>query len=97
MANQIAQRALERAIAAAGGQAALGRALGVSQPTIHDWLHGTKRVPAERVLAVEEASGVSRHELRPDIYPLEAAVAASRSEGGRGLQGPPSRKAPARE
>lgn len=29
-----------------------------------------KRLPAEHVLAVEAATGVSRHLLRPDIYPL---------------------------
>jgi DNA-binding transcriptional regulator YdaS (Cro superfamily) len=26
------------------------------------------RVPAERVLEVEQLSGISRHELRPDVY-----------------------------
>jgi DNA-binding transcriptional regulator YdaS (Cro superfamily) len=31
------------------------------------------KVPAERVLLIEAATGgrVSRHELRPDLYPLE--------------------------
>lgn len=75
MVNTAPRRALGRAIAAAGGQAALARAVGVAQPTIHDWLNRNGRVPAERVLAVEEASGVSRHELRPDIYPPEKARA----------------------
>ena len=56
---------LEKAIAAAGGVRALARLLGVSQPTISNW----KRVPAERVLSVEELTGVARHQLRPDIYP----------------------------
>lgn len=32
-----------------------------------------KRVPAERVLHVERVTGVSRHDLRPDLYPREAA------------------------
>jgi DNA-binding transcriptional regulator YdaS (Cro superfamily) len=32
----------------------------------------TGRVPAERVLSIEAATGVPRHELRPDLYPLES-------------------------
>jgi Putative antitoxin of bacterial toxin-antitoxin system, YdaS/YdaT len=40
--------------------------LGVTPGAISQW----KRVPAERVLDVERATGVSRHTLRPDIYPL---------------------------
>lgn len=59
---------LERAIGAAGGVNALARALGVSQPSVSNW----ERVPAERVLAVETLTGVSRSELRPDLYPAEA-------------------------
>lgn len=31
----------------------------------------SRRVPAEFVLKVEALTGVSRHELRPDIYPIE--------------------------
>jgi DNA-binding transcriptional regulator YdaS (Cro superfamily) len=29
------------------------------------------RVPAERVLPVEAATGIPRHELRPDLYPVQ--------------------------
>jgi TorA maturation chaperone TorD len=64
-AGLIRDQGLEKAIAAAGGVRALARLLGVSQPTISNW----KRVPAERVLSVEELTGVARHDLRPDIYP----------------------------
>ena len=56
---------LERAIEAVGGVGALARALGVSQPAVSTW----RRIPAERVLAVEAATGVSRTALRPDLYP----------------------------
>jgi TorA maturation chaperone TorD len=56
---------LERAIEAVGGVRALARALGVSQPAVSTW----RRIPAERVLAVEAATGVSRTALRPDLYP----------------------------
>ncbi len=59
--------ALERAITEAGGVAALARAINVTSQAISQW----DRVPAERVLAVEGATGgkVTRHDLRPDIYP----------------------------
>jgi len=60
-------QALERAIDAAGGVRALARAVGVSQPAVSTW----KRVPADRVLSVEASTGVSRSELRPDLYPQE--------------------------
>jgi TorA maturation chaperone TorD len=63
-------QALERAIEAAGGVRALARAVGVSQPAISTW----KRVPADRVLSVESLTGVSRSELRPDLYPQEPII-----------------------
>jgi TorA maturation chaperone TorD len=55
---------LERAIVAAGGVAQLARKIGVAQPSVSNW----NRVPAQRVLAVEGATGVSRKVLRPDLY-----------------------------
>lgn len=71
----MAHTALASAIDKAGGQAALARLIGVSQPSVWHWVHKARRVPAEFVLAVEEATGVSRHELRPDIYPVQDAAA----------------------
>lgn len=59
------------AIDRAGGQSALGRICKRSQPTVWKWLQSSKRLPAEHVLKVEAATGVSRHWLRPDIYPHE--------------------------
>ena len=55
---------LEEAIRAAGGIGALARKIGISQPSISNW----SRVPAERVLSVEAATGVSHATLRPDLY-----------------------------
>ncbi|HEY6600955.1 MAG TPA: molecular chaperone TorD family protein [Xanthobacteraceae bacterium] len=55
---------LEEAIRVAGGVGALARKIGISQPSVSNWL----RVPAERVLSVEAATGVSRATLRPDLY-----------------------------
>ena len=55
---------LDRAIDAAGGVAQLARKIGIAQPSVSNW----NRVPAQRVIAVETATGVSRAELRPDLY-----------------------------
>jgi TorA maturation chaperone TorD len=55
---------LERAIDAAGGVVELARRIGIAQPSLSKW----SRVPAQRVIAVEGATGVSRKLLRPDLY-----------------------------
>jgi len=56
---------MDRIRATRGLQAAISQALGITTGAVAKW----KRVPAERVLAVERLSGISRHDLRPDIYP----------------------------
>jgi len=55
---------LDEAIRAAGGVGALAQKIGISQPSVSNWA----RVPAERVVAVEAATGVTRTVLRPDLY-----------------------------
>ena len=59
--------ALEKAVELCGSQAALARKVGVSPQAIQKW---KKRVPAERVLDIEEATGgvVTRYDLRSDLY-----------------------------
>ena len=66
---------LARAIEILGSQSATGRACGKSQSHVWWWLNRSKRVPAEHVIAIEKATEgkVSRHDLRPDLYPKEAA------------------------
>ncbi|WP_333701199.1 transcriptional regulator [Sphingobium yanoikuyae] len=61
--------ALENAVRVAGGQTAAARICGVSQPAVWKWLKHRRRLPAEFVLLMETQTGVSRHCLRPDIYP----------------------------
>jgi TorA maturation chaperone TorD len=61
---------LEHAIDAAGGVAQLARKIGIAQPSVSNW----NRVPAQRVIAVEAATGVSRKVLRPDLYSEPAAA-----------------------
>lgn len=67
---------LARAVELAGGQSAFARLHKVSQPTVWAWLNQGKPLPAEYVLTTERETGVSRHELRPDIYPPDEAAAA---------------------
>lgn len=55
---------LTEAIRAAGGVSELARQIGISQPSVSNWI----RVPAERVVSVETATGVDRAVLRPDLY-----------------------------
>lgn len=66
---------LERAVSIAGGQVRLAKMIGTSAPRVWNWLNRDSRLPAEFVLPIERATGVSRHELRPDLYPLEDSVA----------------------
>lgn len=67
--------ALTRAVELAGGQAALARAVGVSQPSVWHWVHKSRKAPAEFVLPIEDLTGVSKHDLRPDLYPRQADAA----------------------
>ena len=64
--------AFQAAIVAANGQTAFGRIIGVSQQRVWNWLQAGKHLPADYVLAAEAGTGVSRHLLRPDIYPVPA-------------------------
>jgi DNA-binding transcriptional regulator YdaS (Cro superfamily) len=68
---------LQLALGALGdNQSELARICGVSQPTVWGWVNkGRGQLPAEYVLKVEDATGVSRHALRPDIYPPQDAAA----------------------
>ena len=66
---------LYEAIRAAGGVSELARRIGISQPSVSNW----DRIPAERVIAVEQATNVSRTVLRPDLYG-EAALQAGIDE-----------------
>ncbi|MCC6478058.1 MAG: helix-turn-helix domain-containing protein [Sphingomonadaceae bacterium] len=61
--------ALKAAVDCAKSQSQFARDLGVSQPTVWGWLNQSKQLPAVYVLTVEALYGVSRHDLRPDIYP----------------------------
>jgi DNA-binding transcriptional regulator YdaS (Cro superfamily) len=53
------------AVTAAGSRSALARSLRITRGAISQW----SQVPAERVIAVEKATGIPRHMLRPDLHP----------------------------
>lgn len=61
------QEALKTAIICVGGLTALAKILDLSPQAIFQW----NRAPAKWVIKIEEATAgtVSRHVLRPDIYP----------------------------
>jgi len=70
------KNAAARAANAVGGQSALARILGCTPQAVQR-MCATGRVPAERVLQIEAASQVPRHELRPDLYPALPSQAAT--------------------
>lgn len=68
--------ALRKACEIVGGQKPLADRIGTTQSQVWYWLERSKKgVPGEFVLPIERASGVSRHDLRPDLYPPEAVSA----------------------
>ena len=71
------QTPLQRAVALSGGQSALARLIGTKQGNVWYWLNVAKRLPADYVLPIERATAgvVTRHDLRPDLYPVEQASA----------------------
>lgn len=60
---------LKKAISLAGGQRRLAAALGIKQPSISEWLR-RGQIPVERVARVTQVTGMTREELRPDIFGL---------------------------
>ncbi|MCW5600431.1 helix-turn-helix domain-containing protein [Nitrosomonas sp.] len=52
-----------------GGQAKMARILGVKPPTVNQWVHLVKPIPAERCPEIEKATlgAVRCEELRPDV------------------------------
>lgn len=63
-------KALHRAIKTAGSMRKLGELIGCTTGQINMWKQ-RENVPSKYVLAIENATGVSRHLLRPDLYPDE--------------------------
>jgi DNA-binding transcriptional regulator YdaS (Cro superfamily) len=64
------EEALKEAIERIGGLHAVARALGITPQAVFVW----RVTPPLRVIPLEKLSGVSRHRLRPDIYPADKAA-----------------------
>jgi DNA-binding transcriptional regulator YdaS (Cro superfamily) len=62
--NLYAQLAIEKA----GGRGAVAEMFGITAEAVRQWTLADRRIPAEYILRLEEASGVSRYNLRPDVY-----------------------------
>jgi len=76
------------AVSRAGSQTTFAKFIGVKQSTVWKWLQSRKVLPAEYVLKAEQTTGVSRHLLRPDIYPVDLLPAAdSKTVAAAGEQG----------
>lgn len=72
--------ALQRSCEAVGGQKALADLIGTTQSQVWFWLKRSKKgVPAEYCAKIEEATKgeVSKHELRPDLYPADKRPASA--------------------
>jgi DNA-binding transcriptional regulator YdaS (Cro superfamily) len=88
--SRIGIDALARCVTILGSQGAVAKTVGAIQQTVSACLNNGRRVPAEWVLALETATAaagekVSRHDLRPDLYPPV--------ESPRALSGAKRRKA----
>lgn len=80
------QRAFERAVKVAGRQVAFARLIGKTQSAVSKRLSSGQPCWPEDVLKVEEATGISRHDLRPDIYPRDDSPAVASADRVEGLR-----------
>ncbi len=70
----------------------MARACDVKQPSVWGWVNRIGCLPPQHVLKVEAATGISRHDLRPDIYPRDTvAVPGGNASGGAGGASTPAR------
>jgi DNA-binding transcriptional regulator YdaS (Cro superfamily) len=67
--------AVEKAVYYAGGARKVAEALGISNTGVYKWCYTGKMSP-EHVLALEKLCNgyMTRHDLRPDIYPIEEST-----------------------
>lgn len=68
--------AVRRAVDLKGSQSALARDIGFSQGSVWRWLNGTP-IPAEAAIAIEKSTGVSKSQIRPDLFAPEPADGAA--------------------
>ena len=65
---------IEKAVNVVGGQTALAEICGVKQQQVWNWINRQGHPPGRYCYQIEEATGVSALELRPDIFQIAQAV-----------------------
>jgi DNA-binding transcriptional regulator YdaS (Cro superfamily) len=70
--NTTATQSVLNACEIAGGKAALARLIGVSPPTVQQWANGSRPVPLDRCVRIEQVTNgaVTRKDLRPNDWHL---------------------------
>lgn len=58
-------------------QEQFAKQIGVSQGLVWQWIEGRTRITAERAVEIEKKTEgeITRHALRPDLYPARARAA----------------------
>ena len=63
---------LKKAVEKAGGQSAVARKIGCTSQAVSKWC-ATGEVPLKRLVAFEEATGVPREQLYPELFKSKPA------------------------
>ena len=81
------QLSVKRACLVVSGQSRLARLLGVSVPTVNQWISGKRPVPIPYCVAIEHATNgaVTRKDLRPDDWYLIWPELAEKVQASDGL------------
>lgn len=69
-----------------GNMSALARAVGCKRQQMEEWADGSWPVPGNRVLKLEELTGISRHRWRPDIFGAPPSPPPSEGNGNHERQ-----------
>lgn len=67
--------AISRAASDAGGNVGLAKALGVHPSFISQLITGRRRLPLSYCQKIEELYGISKHDLRPDVFGAKQGAA----------------------
>jgi DNA-binding transcriptional regulator YdaS (Cro superfamily) len=59
--------AIKKAVHMGGGPTRIACRLGVTPPTVHQWLTGKRPIPIIRCVDIEALTGVDAAKLRPDV------------------------------